>query len=79
MTWVIHKGDRSQIFNTDMSQSVTVGKMSVVENDEAEEWAVTIWFGSTPVQLEYPNEKDAQQAFKYLMEAIKRGEKLTHI
>ena len=49
------------------------------EADDTKEWLITIWYGSIPVELEYPNEEDAQQAFKYLMEAIKRGEKLTHI
>ena len=76
MTWIIHKGDRKQIFNAEMSQSIHIGSRQA---DDTEEWLITIWYGTIPVELEYPNEKDAQQAFKYLMEAIKKGERLAHI
>ena len=73
MTWIIHRGDRKQMYNTDMSQSIHVG-----ENKD-DGWCVTVRFGQIPVSLEYPNETEAKQSFGYLMEAIKKGERLAHI
>ena len=75
MTWIIHKGDRTQIFNSAMSQSITIGDI----NGEHQEWALTIWFGATKVELEYPDEKESKQALGYLMEAIRRGDKMVSI
>lgn len=73
MTWIIHKGDRSQIFNTDMSQSITVSE------SKKKVWNITVWFGTIKVDLDYPNEKECKQGLSYLLESIRRGDRIVSI
>jgi len=74
MTWILHKGNRKQMYNTDMSESIHVGQVN-----ETGGWAVIVWFNNLKVYLEYPSEQEARQAFGYLIESIKRGDNLAHI
>ena len=69
MTWIIHRGNRNQILNVSAYDKIArVGrKIGLVKRD------VDL------ILLEYEGEEDAIQAFGYLMDAIKKGERLVHI
>ena len=69
MTWIIHRGNRDQILNISMYDKIArVGrKIGLVKRD------------TDLVLLEYEGDAEAIQAFGYLMDAIKKGERLVHI
>ena len=66
--WVFHRGDRRRIFNIDAYQEIVVEGNSIL-----------LLSSSGAPRLSYETEKEAQQAFTYLLESIKRGDKLAHL
>lgn len=68
MTWVIHKGRRDTIVNINQFDEIHVQQCSII-----------LIRGEQLRIMEYNTEGEAKQAFGYLMESIKRGDKLTNI
>lgn len=68
MTWIIHKGDRTTLYNLNDASIVSL-----------EENFIILDCGEREIPLKYENEQEAKQAFSYLKESIKRGDKLLNI
>jgi len=66
--WLIHKGKRDTIVNLEAWDEIHVQQCSIVfiRNEQLR-------------IMEYNTEEEARQAFGYLMEALKRGDRLTNI
>jgi len=70
--WIIHRGNRNSIYNVDMYESVEIQNRFILLSNKRVEI-------DNPRELSYSTDAEAQQAFSYLMEGIKRGDKLIHI
>ena len=69
MTWVIHKGNRKHLYNIDACKQISLSDGRIwLEYDYDYECS-----------LDFETEAEAAQAFTYLRESIKRGEKLLNI
>ena len=73
MTWIIYKGDRTEMFNSSVSNCIDVREVA------DDEWILDIWFGESRVQLDYPSEKECKQAMSYLIESIRRGDNMVSV
>ena len=69
MTWVIHKGYRKQTYNTNSCSQIFVDKENICLE----------YIDGSLVPLAFESLEEATQAFGYLLEAIKRGDKLVHL
>ena len=69
MTWVIHKGNRKHLYNLDSCIEI-----SLSDNE------ILLWYvDRDKIKLTFETDNEATQAFTYLRESIKRGEKLLNI
>ncbi len=68
MTWVIHRASRNRILNTDTCEEILLSDSDII-----------FFKSGDSIRLPYENKINAKQAFGYLMDAIKRGDKLTNI
>jgi len=68
MTWVLHKGHRDRIIN-----------IAAFDEVHQQQCSIILIRGECLRIMEYNDEKEAGQAFGYLMEAIKRGDHLVNI
>jgi hypothetical protein len=68
MTWIIHRGNRKNIVNANDFHEIQLREDEIVllKTDDTR-------------CLSYDNAAEAAQAFGYLMEAIKRGERLVNL
>ena len=69
--WVLHKGDRKTLINLNRFDQVLCSHKSLIFQRQTKD-------GHSMV-LNFEDEEEAQQAFTYLIEAIKRDDKLVHL
>jgi len=69
MTWIIHKGYRKQTYNSSCCSQIFVDKENICLE----------YLDGSLVPLEFGSAEEATQAFGYLLEAIKRGDRLVHL
>lgn len=68
MTWIIHKGFRDRMVNLESFDECHQQQASII-----------LIRGETLRLLEFNTEKEAKQAWGYLMEAVKRKDTLVHL
>lgn len=69
MTWVIHKNNRKFLYNLDSCIEI-----SLLDNE-----ILLLYVDRDKIKLTFETDNEATQAFTYLRESIKRGEKLLNI
>lgn len=69
MTWIIHRSNRNKIYNTDVCRSISKENDKIIlEIDQGQN-----------IVLNFENLDMATQSYGYILESIKRGDKLTSI
>ena len=66
--WILHKGDRRRIIRSTAWDEINLSGDSIVyiKNKKTH-------------KMKFDNELEATQAFGYLLEAIRRGDRLVHL
>ena len=68
MTWLIHKGDRTKLYNINEASIISLEENFIMLESEDSE-----------IPLKFDTDEEAKQGFMYLRESIKRGDKLLNI
>ncbi len=68
MVWIIHRANREMIYNTEVCEKIARDKEDIC-----------LYEAEGRFYLAFECDKDAEQAFKYLMEAIQRGDRLVNL
>jgi len=69
MTWIIHKANRKNLYNIEACKQISLSDSRI--------WLEYDYDDKCP--LDFETDAEAAQAFTYLKESIKRGEKLLNI
>jgi hypothetical protein len=81
--WLIHRGNRERIYNLDQCSKIwlidTNNGDPTDYPDGVPDPAICFMENGNLVNLPYPTDDDVGQAFKYLLEGIRRGDKLINI
>ena len=68
MSWIIHKNQRKVIYNSNQCKSIIIKQHTIILD-----------FSDECVTLHYDSEQEAKQSFGYIIEAIRRDDKVVNI